>query len=235
MVMPNTRQQEDLDLWRKWKASHRMAHLEALLKRLQPLLFREVTKWKFTVPSAVIESKGRQLIVDALESYDPTRGAAIATHVTTRLRKMSRSVYPHQNIARLPENKQLLFNAFSVAQNAVVDRTGRDATAKELADELGWTPGKVQSFQRSFGRRELVESEGLFGEAEEDNMPLVDFFYHGLPPDEQSMFEDITGYGGRTPRKNDWLRRKYNLTQGQLSYRKRKLTDKLKAIQQGNV
>jgi len=185
------------------------------------------------MPPAVLESKGRQLIVDALKAYDPTRGAAIATHVTTRLRKMSRSVYPHQNVARLPENQQLAFNSYAVAQNNVLDRTGREATAKELADELGWTPKKVQTFQSTIGRRELVESEGLFGEADADNMPLVDFFYHGLPPDEQLLFEDITGYGGKNPLKNERLRKKYKLTQGQLSYKKRKLTDKLKAIQQG--
>ncbi len=233
--MTTTRQQEDLELWKKWKATHHSTHLTALLKRLQPLLYRETQKWASTVPPAVLESKGRILVIDALETYDPSRGAAIATHVTTRLRKLSRSVYTHQYIARLPENNQLLFNSFSIAQSAVMDRTGREATARELADELGWTPKKVQSFQRSFGRRELVESEGLFGEADADQMPLVDFFYHGLPPSEKSLFEDITGYGGKTPLKNASLRTKYGLTQGQLSYQKRKITDKLKAIQQGSV
>ena len=193
----SARQQEDLELWEKWKKTGQSRYLEDLLARLKPLLHREVHKWQASMPPAVLESKGRQLIVDALKAYDPTRGAAIATHITTRLRKMSRSVYPYQNVARLPENQQLAFNTFAIAQNNVLDRTGREATARELADELGWTPTKVRTFQSTIGRRELVESEGLFGEADSDNMPLVDFFYHGLPPSEQLLFEDITGYGGK--------------------------------------
>lgn len=233
--MVNLRQQEDLELWEKWKKTHRVVHLEALLKRLQPLLFREVHKWQTTVPPAVLESQGRQLMVEALEAYDPTRGAAVATHVTTRLRKMSRAVYPHQNVVRLPENQQLLFNSFAIAQNNILDSKGREATTTELADELGWTPQRVQTFQRSFGRRELVESEGLFSGADADQVPLVDFFYHGLPPQEQTLFEDITGYGGKTPLRNVLLRKKHKLTQGQLSYQKRKLTEALRAIQQGRV
>lgn len=231
----STRQQEDLDLWQKWKSTGRSQYLSELMQRLQPLLFREVRKWGMTVPPAVMESKGRRLMVDALENYDPSRGAAIATHVTTRLKKLSRSAYPMQNVARLPENKQLQFNSFQVAQGAVMDRTGREATVSELADELGWSSQKVRSFQQSFGRRELVESEGLWGEADEDQMPVVDFFFHGLAPDDQALFSDVTGYEGKTPLKNERLRSKYNFTQGQLSYRKRKLTNKLRAIQQGQV
>lgn len=229
------RQQEDLELWREWKKTGSVAKLEALVRRLNPLLYREVNKWKSTVPQAVLESRGRQLIVDALKDYREDRGAAIATYVTTMLRKLSRTAYPYQNVARLPENKQLLFNTMAVAENAVYDREGRDATTKELADELVWTPDKVRTVRQSFGRKEMVESEGLYGDSATDESSIVDFFYHGLPPLDQRVFEDITGYGGRTPLDNARLRSKYNLTQGQLSYKKNRLTKKLQGIQQGKV
>jgi DNA-directed RNA polymerase sigma subunit (sigma70/sigma32) len=192
---------------------------------------REVGKWKATVPQAVLESKARQLTVSALEDYRPDRGAAIGTFVTARLRKLSRSAYPHQNVARLPENQQLMFHTLEVANSAVLDRTGREATTEELADELGWTPKKVRTFQGAFGRRELVESEGLFGDAEAGETSVLDFYYHGLPPTDKLLFEDITGYGGKQPQTNSQLRRRYGLTQGQLSYRKKRFTDQMKAIQ----
>ena len=228
-----SRQQQDLELWREWKRTGRSDVLKKLLDRLQPLIYREVVKWGSTVPPAALESKGRLLTVEALKSYNPNRGAAIGTHVTARLRKLSRHVYPHQNVARLPENKQLMFNTVAVAQNNLQDALGRDPSVTELADELKWAPKKVADFQRSFARRELVESEGAYIESDQDDSLLTDFFYHGLPPSDQRLFEDITGYGGRAPKSNAQLRRKYKLTQGQLSYKKRKFTERIKAIQQG--
>ncbi len=229
------RQQQDLDLWREWRKTGRQDVLKRLLDRLQPLIYREVAKWGSTVPAAALESKGRLLTVEALKTYNPNRGAAIGTHVTARLRKLSRHVYPHQNVARLPENKQLMFNTVAVAQNNLQDTLGREPTVEELSDELKWTPKKVTDFQRAFGRRELVESEGAFLETEDSTSVLTDFFYHGLPPSDQRLFEDITGYGGLRPKTNAQLRNKYNLSQGQLSYKKRKFTESLRGIQQGGM
>lgn len=227
------RQQQDLELWREWKKTNNPQTLEKLLKRLQPLISREVSKWGATVPTAALESKGRMLTVEALQNYDPTRGAAIGTHVTSRLRKLSRHVYPYQNVVRLPENKQLMFHTVTVAQNNLYDSLGRDPTVDELADELKWSPRKVTSFQRDFGRKEFGESEGTFLETDTEDSTLTDFYYHGLAPDDKKLFEDITGYGGVRPKTNAQLRSKHKLTQGQLSYRKRKFVNDIKGIQQG--
>ncbi len=229
------RQQQDLDLWREWKNTGSPDTLKKLLTRLQPLIKREVDKWKSTIPPAALESKGRLLTVEALRTYNPNMGAAIGTHVTSRLRKLSRHVYPHMNVARLPENKQLMFNTVSVAQNNLYDSLGRDPTVTELADELKWTPKKVSAFQGAFSKRELVESEGSNIELEAEDSTLTDFYYHGLPPSDQKLFEDITGYGGAKPSTNTQLRRKYNLSQGQLSYKKRKFTVDIRRIQQGGI
>jgi DNA-directed RNA polymerase specialized sigma subunit len=228
-----TRQQKDLELWREWKRTKNPDTLDKLLDRLQPLIYREVSKWQGSMPVVALESKGRMLAAEALDSYDPTRQAAIGTHVTSRLRKLSRHVYPYQNVARLPENKQLLYNTFSVAQNKLYDEHGREPTAEEMADELSWSPKKVRDFSRSFGRRELVESEGAFMDSDDSPSVLTDFFYHGLMPDDKKLFEDITGYGGSKPLNNAQLMRKYNLTQGMLSYKKRKFIDDIKRIQGG--
>jgi hypothetical protein len=136
-------------------------------------------------------------------------------------------------VARLPENKQLLYNTFQVAQNHLLDAHGREPTAEELADELRWTPKKVADFQRSFGRRELVESEGAFMEDDSQESQLVDFYYHGLAPDDKFLFEHIVGYGGKRVLNNTELMKKFKMTQGQLSYKKRKFVDDLKRIQSG--
>ena len=64
---------------------------------------------------------------------------------------------------------------------------------------------------------------------------LVDFYYHGLAPMDKSLFEDVTGYGGKPILNNAQIMKKHNLTQGQLSYQKRKLIDSIKGIQDGRI
>lgn len=227
------RQQQDLELWRQWKSTNDPEHLKQLLDRMNPLVQREVQKWGAAVPREALESKGRLLTVQALKTYDPNRGAALGTHVTSRLRKLSRDVYPYQNVARLPENKQLLYNTFQIATNNLVDQHGREPTTDELADELGWAPRKVADFQKSFARRELVESAGAFMEEGSADEGLVDFYHHGLAPNDKLMFEDIIGYKGRPAMNNAQLMKKYAMTQGQLSYKKRKFINDLRDVQQG--
>jgi len=229
------RHQRDLELWHeaRKKRFQDPSTLNALLHELNPIIQKEVGKWGSTVPRPALESKARMLTVDALKKYDPNRGAAVATHVTSQIRKLSRHVYPYQNVARLPENKQLNYNAFQIAQNRLVDTLGRDPTVDEMADQLGWPQRKVTDFQHSFARRELVESEGAYIEGDETQEPVVDFYYHGLSPTNRRLFEDITGYNNQRPMTNQQLMRKHQLTQGQLSYRKRKFTNDLQRIQRG--
>lgn len=230
-----TRQQKDLELWEQWRKDKSSNTLNQLMTRLNPLIHREVNKWQYTVPPAALMSKGRLLTVKALDSYNPRKGAAIGTYVTSSLRKLSRFAYPMQNVARMPENKQLLFNTFEGAKGKLYDELGREPTIEELSDELAWTKKKVRDFQSAFGRRELVESEGAFQDDDGEDSPLVDFYYHGLSPDDKLLFEDITGYGGKKALDNTALRRKYRMTQGQLSYKKRKFTEQISQIQKGKI
>ena len=230
--MSSERQQQDLDLWREWKNTHDQAKLNELMRRLEPLIQSEVNKWGSVVPRPALEVKARLLTAEALETYSPNKGAAIGTHVASRLRKLSRSVYPYQNVARIPENQQLFYNTFQVAHNKLEENLGRTPSVTELSDELGWSSRKVTTFQKSFGRRELVESEGAYWQNEEDD-GLVDFYFHGLSPQDQKLFADIVGYKGAKPLSNPELIKKNSISQGQLSYKKRKFIDDLQRIQQG--
>lgn len=227
------RQQQDLELWEQWRRNNKPQDLSALLTQLNPVIQKEVGKWGSTVPRAGLEARANLLAVDALNNYDPKRGAAVATHVTSRIRKLSRHVYPYQNVARLPENKQLNYNTFQIANNRLLDTLGREPTIDELADELGWTKKKVTDFQHSFARKEIVESVGAYFDDGQSQEPTVDFYYHGLAPTDRKLFEDITGYNNQSSMSNKGIMDKYKLTQGQVSYRKRKFVDDLRNIQQG--
>lgn len=223
------RQQADQAAWQAWKAAPTDANASALLAVVSPLIHREASKWAGTLARPLLETEGKRLAMEAFHSYDPTKGAALGTHVVNQLQRMSRLSYANQNVARLPENKMLLFHGYHVAHADLSDAHGRAPTVDELADHLGWPIHAVEAYRTSIGRKEMLESGGVFetgdaglytGDTQEH---LVDFIHHDLTPTQKTMFEHLTGYGGAEQLSNQDIQKKLNMTQGQYSYAKAQL------------
>lgn len=233
------RQEADLAAWKAWKAKPTDANATALLAQVAPLIHKEANKWAGTLAKPLLETEGKRLAMQAFHSYDPDKGAALGTHVVNQLQRMSRLSYANQNVARLPENKMLLYHAYNVAHSELADEHGRAPTTDEIADRLGWPIKKVEEYRQSIGRREMLESGGLFessdaGLYDEDKQDhLVDFIHHDLPPQHKLIFEHLTGYGGAEVLSNQQIQKKLGMTQGQYSYAKAKLIDRVNAIHEG--
>lgn len=209
----------DIELWRQWKKTRAPSDLQALLTQMNGILMREVGKWAPSMSRSYLEGEAKRLAVEAFETYDPNFGAALSTHIASRLVKLSRVVYATQNTARLSETKNLLFHTYHTATHDLRDRHGREATNEELADHLGWSPKKLESFQRQSQRKEFVESED-HPEVDDAEDHLVDYIYHDLTPLQKQIFEHSTGYLGKQKLSGDALMKQLGITQGQLSYQK---------------
>jgi DNA-directed RNA polymerase specialized sigma subunit len=210
---------KDIDTWRQWKKSRAPADLQRLLTQMNPIMMREVGKWSPSMSRSYLEAEAKRLAVEAFETYDPNQGTALSTYLASRLPKLSRVTYSTMNTARLSETKNLLFHTYHTAGNELRDKHGREPTNEELADHLGWSPKKLEQFQRQSQRKEFVESEE-HPDAEDAEDHLVDYIYHDLTPLQKSIFEHSTGYGGKPRLSGDAMMKKLNITQGQLSYQK---------------
>lgn len=232
--MPVTVSQRDVELWREWKRSPTPMNLQRLLDQLNPVIQRAVNQWTGSLARPALELEAKTLAKEAIESYRPTGGASLATHVTNRLKKLSRLSYQHQNLARIPEYQQLKFNTYATAQAQLQDDLGRDPTSVELADQLGWSEPAVAKFQQNL-RQEFIESgetPPIFDERPEDS-GMIDYIYYDLAPIQQKIFEFTTGYQGAPTLSNPEIMRKLKLTQGQLSYQKRLMTNRIENIMAG--
>lgn len=216
---PNVKS-KDMELWRAWRTSRSPQDLQRLLTQMNPIIQREVGKWCNGMSRSLLEMEGKRLAVEAFEKYDPNAGTALSTYLTTRLQKISRLAYAHQNAARLPETKALLFHAYNSANNELRDTLGREPTHDELSDQLGWSKKKLTEFQRQAGRREYIESEEHPDIDDTANDHLVDFIYHDLNPLQKKIFEYSTGYGGAPILSGAQMMKKLGITQGVLSYQK---------------
>jgi len=216
---------KDLVLWHRWKQSGSSMDLEQLIKQLDPLIQAEVNRRAGTLAREALEGKATALAVKAIKSFDPAKGVKLSTHVANQIQKLSRMNYAHQNAARLPEHMILQYQTVNIAKEDFKALEGREPTHQELADNLGWSPRKVQQFTEQLGRSELMESTdtagGMFVAAEHD--PMVDYAYYSMSPRQQKIFEHSTGYNGAQKLNNRDIMSRLGITQGVLSYEKNKI------------
>jgi DNA-directed RNA polymerase specialized sigma subunit len=216
----------DLAAWKTWNKTHSDAAMSEVLRLVDPLIQKETNRWTGTLARPLLELEAKRLAVEAIQSFSPTGGAALGTHVVNRMKKLSRLSYSHQNIARIPEYKTLKFHSFNLANSALQDKFGRDPTDDELTDELGWPKSYLENYRKSF-RKEFIESgetPPIFDAKSEDS-GMVDFMFHDLTPIQKKIFQHTTGYAGMPVLNNPDLMKELKMTQGQLSYQKRRLVD----------
>lgn len=225
---------QDLELWRAYRATRLPSSRDALLKRFDGVLQAQANRWAGAVPREVLLNEARLLALKAFDSFDPARGVALATHVVNKLQPISRIVYTYQNTARLPENLSLKVNSYNAAVDHLKSLRGREPTTDELHEELGWPTPEITRL-RDYSRRDLVESGptvngDFFNTATDDDETILDGIYFELLPDEKRLFEYVTGYNGAPRLGNADLMKRLNLSQAQLSYRKTLLTRKINRI-----
>jgi DNA-directed RNA polymerase specialized sigma subunit len=230
------RKQQDLAAWQQWKKRPTPQNMGAVLGQVNPLIQKEVNRWSGTLARPALELEGKRLAAEAVQSYRPSGGAALSTHVANRLKKLSRLSYQHQNVARMPEYQTLKFHTYQAGKTNLEERLGREPTVDELSSELGWPKPYLSNFQRSI-RRELVESGEVppIFDTDSGESGMVDFVYNDLSPVQKQIFEHTTGYGGAQMLRNPQLMKRLNMSQGQLSYQKRLLVDRVGNLTGGGL
>jgi len=233
---PMNRKEQDIHAWQQWKKRPTPMNMGVVLHQVNPLIQKEVNRWSGTLARPALELEGKRLAAEAVQSYNPRGGAALSTHVANRLKKLSRLSYAHQNVARMPEYQTLKFHTYQSGKTALEERLGREPTVDELSSELGWPKPYLGNFQRSI-RRELVESGEVppIFDTDSGESGMVDLVYNDLSPQQKSIFEHTTGYGGAQVMRNPQLMKKLKMTQGQLSYQKRLLVDRVGNLTGGGL
>lgn len=217
--------EKDVILYKQWKSTQSPMDLQVLLKQLDPLIQSEVNKRAGTLARPLLESQAKNLAVKAIRSYTPDRGAKLSTHIINQLQKLSRVNYAHQNAARVPEHSMLQYHTYNIAIEDFKTDNGRDPSTEELADQLKWSPKKIEQFRQHFGRDELLESKEAPGEmfVPYNHDLSIDYAYHSMSPRQQNIFEHTTGYRNAPTLSNTALMKKLDITQGILSYEKNKI------------
>lgn len=197
---------EELQLWNDWKSTGDKKHFQKLYRGMGGLINTALKKSAYgsNLPQAAFKLEGAQQFYNALETFNPNKGANLATHVyRTVQEKAKRLNYTYQNIARRPERKDLgvyHITQFNNEVEVLKDNLGREPSNAEIADALGQPIKAVETFKTE-SRQDLslnAETEHLtaadYGTTDYDELSM---HYYDMTPDEQNVFDYVGGFHGR--------------------------------------
>lgn len=196
------RKDRDIALWQAWKDSGKDPnHLDPLLDAYQPLVAMKMREWRApAIPPAAFQAELHGQLIRAFDTYNPSRGTALATHVHHRIQKAKRYMNQYQNIGYIPENKSKHIGALLRAQSMLGEDLGREPTPDELSDHLGMPVKRVLQVQQSL-RRDVASSALESDPTTIANNPrmaeVLDLLPHSLSADERQVFDHIYGRNGK--------------------------------------
>ncbi len=219
--------QLDNELYQRYSETKSPRDLHKLLTQLNPLIYQEVNRASGSLPTQALAAEAKTWAIHAIKTYDPNKGTALSTHVTNYLQKTRRMNYKYQNVARLSENNQLNFHKYNSAVVNLTERLSRDPSDDELAKELGWAKKAVVKFKSGLFQDITESSQERAAEVTrfDSSKVLFQHMMDQLTPEERIILDNVKEMSSSE------LAAKLGVNMNRLNYMKRKLTDKLMAIQ----
>lgn len=194
------RKGREIELWQAWKSSGESPQaLKPLLRSFRPMIQSKVNVYKGKlrmIPDSTIEAEFNIQFVNALKSYDPSKGS-LGTYVYRYLDKAKRFVVENQNIGRIPENRAYKIKAFTSTRDELAEELGRQPTEDELAKKLGWDRAEVDRMDSEL-RNDLVAQgfeDDPYSFTPSKSEETLRLFKYELSGEDREVYEYLTGFG----------------------------------------
>jgi len=158
------------------------------------------------IPKAVFEVEAAQQMQDALHRYDPNHPKAkklqgfVRDAVEDKLKRVNAK---YQNMGRITERTRggiFQINRYDNEKMFLTDRLGREPSAQELANTLGWSIKEVTNLtsevRKDLSLNHELEDLAAFDDYSAEHAELS-MFYHDMDPEEQVVYEHIEGINGK--------------------------------------
>lgn len=182
----------------------------------------------------VVQGKAKLYAAHAVEHYDPSSGANLATHVGWQLKQLSRSARQSRSPVHIPERIQLDGYKLYQAEKQFQDENGREPDALELADHTGLSVRRIEKIR---SQQMAVPSEGAVGDSLNEEGPdydreAVEYVHTAADHTDRRILEMKTGYGGHPLMAPKDIAAKLNLTPTQLTRRSIRLTHQINELRE---
>ena len=200
--LANTRNQkewEQVQAWRGGTPPHNPELLQPLMHAYSPVMARKLRQWKApAVPEAAFQAELQKHFIRALKTYNPNKGAALATHVENNLKKAQRFNMRYQNVAYIPEAKASKIGKIDRARAELLEDLGREPTHAEIGSYLGTTPKMVSQIEaariRDIPASAFEDDPGEY--AISQDRELLALLPYRLDDREKKVFNHLYGLNG---------------------------------------
>lgn len=223
----------EIEMWRAWKnGGETPAALKPLLRSFRPMIQSKVNVYKGKVrmvPDSTIEAEFYLRFVDALRSYDPSKGS-LGTYVYRYLDKAKRFIVENQNIGRIPENRAYKIKSFTSARDELSEELGRQPTEDELAKKLGWERAEVDRMESEL-RNDLVAQgfeDDPYSFTPSKSEETLRLFKYELSGEDREVYEYLTGFGRPQMTSTGDIAKKMGIPDYRVSRIKQNIQNKLK-------
>jgi len=224
------RQEQQLDLWKKWKKNPTDENLSNLFKSFEPMMRMQMNKYKGAeIPPIAVELQLKTLMKDAFETYKPSQGASLATHVYNQTKRISRYIGDLQNIGKIPEHRRLKISQYMAAFQELEQALGREPGISELADRLKWPVVEVERMESELRRS---KPESMFDDTGKELMSkeqlVLRTIWQELDPTEKVVFEHTLGWGRQKLQAQE-IAKKLNVSPATVSRIRSNIASKIQA------
>lgn len=206
-----------------------------ILQKLKPTINSAMTSYA-PGHSKDLAVKAAKLSLEALKTYDPTRGVDPTTHVFNNLRRLNRISNKRQNIIPISERHAMEYKVMQQAADRFMDTFDREPSDLELADETGFSLKKIQKLR--YGNAVASESSQINEETHTSTAfssdvtddDYYDYVYRSVGPIDQKIMEWASGKYGKAPLSNKDIAAKLHITPAAVSQRRQKILNMLSEV-----
>lgn len=201
--------ESELSAWRTWKKSKDPQSFEYLVNSYQGV-FNDVYKKSggpgSTLPKSAIASMQLREFVRSLDSYNPSMGTQLKTHVNWGLKRTSRYIRDHMNVARITDERGRKIGTYRSREAWLTQQLGRPPTTNELADDVAESPEDVAKTRKLIEmykkekRKELsagTDFETISAHRSDEFTNILERLHPELTAEQQLVMEHRYGMFGR--------------------------------------
>ena len=210
----------------QWQQSKKSEHFAELMQTANPIIDKAITSYA-PKSSPAVRSKAKILAKGAFESYDPSKGTKLQTHLYTQMQPLQREAMSYETM-HVPEGVRFDMRNLNDSHNSFVADNDREPSDGELSDYTGLSSKRIAHI-RKFDKAIIGEARLMPADDDENSvsMPEVsrgenvwrEMVYSELVPRDQLMYDLKTGRNGRVPMGVSAIAVKLKLSPGAVSQR----------------
>jgi len=214
--------------WEEWKKNPSEENLGILMKKQEPTIKSALRSFGGDDPGLGIRAK--IIAKEAFKDYDPSKGAALNTHLYHRLQRLQRYRAERSSAIHIPENTRLDAGHIKRFEEQYVTDHGRDPSDAEIADALQMSQKRLQRARgigEVSGSQMTGEKGDIPGQDRDYQSIWADYVYHDLSDIDKKIYEWVTGKNGQKRIPKSEIARRLKISPAAVSQRVGRIANKI--------